>query len=295
MWWKERHPQVPLRICKIDVAKAFKWIFIALRDLGLFATDLPATLIDLPTVVVVILVCPFGWVGSPGEFAPWSLGWKLLHQAHAPPDPRRDDPAALRSKTVVDDMVVVEPMVGARTSYSRSVAIRTAREVIHPDCVHEDKLREEGEMRESQIAWGLDTNVCTCVFASPRPKVEKLAYLVSLPCFDTGCTCVELHTVQELFGLLNHLLPTRPQYNVEMGAIAKAKEILMEGLRRAVQMPGRLRQIPRTRRIVKQFRSSQSACTFFVEQCSVLHPLCGRVLPRPGARLELGLASGEQA
>ena len=54
LWWKERHPHIPLRICKIDVAKAFKWIFIALRDLGLFATDLPASLIDLPTVVVVI-------------------------------------------------------------------------------------------------------------------------------------------------------------------------------------------------------------------------------------------------
>ena len=67
LWWKERHPHIPLRICKIDVAKAFKWIFIALRDLGLFATDLPASLIDLPTVVVVILVCPFGWVG-------WGLG-----------------------------------------------------------------------------------------------------------------------------------------------------------------------------------------------------------------------------
>ena len=28
LWWKERHPRVPLRICKIDVAKSFDLLTI---------------------------------------------------------------------------------------------------------------------------------------------------------------------------------------------------------------------------------------------------------------------------
>ena len=42
-------------------------------------------------------------------------------------EPVQGRPAALHTKKVVDDMVCIEPMVGDRATYSRNVAISTAR------------------------------------------------------------------------------------------------------------------------------------------------------------------------
>ena len=72
LWWNARHPGIPLRCAKRDVPRAFKWHFLAPRDVPEFA-------VRLLGVVIISLVMPFGWVGAPGEFVAWSAAAKAHH------------------------------------------------------------------------------------------------------------------------------------------------------------------------------------------------------------------------
>ena len=84
LWWNARHPGIPLRCAKRDVPRAFKWHFLAPRDVPEFA-------VRLLGVVIISLVMPFGWVGAPGEFVAWSAAAKAHHGSFHPPDPWFND------------------------------------------------------------------------------------------------------------------------------------------------------------------------------------------------------------
>ena len=90
LWWNARHPGIPLRCAKRDVPRAFKWHFLAPRDVPEFA-------VRLLGVVIISLVMPFGWVGAPvslllgaqlpkrimGVFTPLTLG-SMMRSATIP-------------------------------------------------------------------------------------------------------------------------------------------------------------------------------------------------------------------
>ena len=65
-------------------------------------------------MTVIYLVSSFGFSGSPGEWTAFGRATEEYHRAHRPGNARRDGRAGFCSKILVDDNILVEPMVGLR-------------------------------------------------------------------------------------------------------------------------------------------------------------------------------------
>ena len=119
LWWHARHPGVPQRCAKRDVPRAFKWHFLRTPDVAEFA-------VRLAGVIIVSMVMPFGWVGAPGEFVAWSMAAQCHHRSF-PPKPSWNDIVPYESKWLMDDGVVLEPLVGNRVWHSLQCLDETMR------------------------------------------------------------------------------------------------------------------------------------------------------------------------
>ena len=111
LWWHARHPGIPQRCAKRDVPRAFKWHFLRTSDVAEFA-------VRLAGIIMVSMVMPFGWAGAPGEFVAWSMAAQCHHRSFAPPDPSWNDIVPYESKWLINDGVVLEPLVGNRVWHS---------------------------------------------------------------------------------------------------------------------------------------------------------------------------------
>ena len=119
LWWHARHPGVPQRCAKRDVPRAFKWHFLRTKDV-------PSLQLGLLASSSSVLVMPFGWVGVPGEFA-WTIAAQGHHRSFAPPNPQWNDIVPYDSKWLMDDGVVLEPLVGNRVYHSLDTLDETMR------------------------------------------------------------------------------------------------------------------------------------------------------------------------
>ena len=132
LWWKARHPGIPQKCAKRDVPRAFKWHFLRARDVPEFA-------VKLAGLIILSLAMPFGWVGSPGEFVAWSAAARAHHGSFRPADPGSTMWFRFESKWLMDDGVVVEPMVGNRVFDSLAVLDETMQLVWGPEGVNVEK------------------------------------------------------------------------------------------------------------------------------------------------------------
>ena len=115
LWWSARHPKVPQVCAKRDVNRAFKWHHVRDEEAAEFGTSLPGETIGVAGKVLLVYgVMVFGWSGSPGEYMVYAWAAKRHHEAHRPPDPCVNDTVNFSSKWLMDDGVVLEPMVGLR-------------------------------------------------------------------------------------------------------------------------------------------------------------------------------------
>ena len=201
LWWNSRHPGIPLKCAKRDVPRAFKWHFLAPKDIPEFA-------VRLMGIVIISLVMPFGWVGAPGEFVAWSSAAK---GSFYPPDPWFNDVVSYESKWLMDDGVVLEPMVGSRVFHSTMVAIWG------PEGVNVEKMAEEGEHSGCQLLWGLYMDFDKKLINLPEPKRMKAKYLLAEPALHRGRKEVPLRLLQEVAGCAQYwslvcpeLLPRLP-------------------------------------------------------------------------------------
>ncbi|OLQ15436.1 hypothetical protein AK812_SmicGene287 [Symbiodinium microadriaticum] len=193
LWWRARHPGVPQKCAKRDVPRAFKWHFLRAKDVPEFA-------VKLAGLLILSLAMPFGWVGSPGEFVAWSAAARAHHGSFRPADPRFNDVVPFESKWLMDDGVVVEPMVGNRVFDSLAVLDETMQLVWGPEGVNVEKMAEEGEPSTTQLLWGLHMNFDTQEVRLPEPKRIKAKYLLGETALQRGCREVPLRLLQELIG-----------------------------------------------------------------------------------------------
>ena len=122
------------------------------------------------------LAMPFGWLGSPGEYAICAAAAKRAHGAHAPEDPGRDDPTAFASDWLMDDGVLVEPLVGLRPWCSVACLEDCMRLCWGPRAINEQKKDDEGAWLGEQLFWGLfmDFQAGDCgQIRLPEPKRVK--------------------------------------------------------------------------------------------------------------------------
>ena len=202
LWWRARHSRVPLRCAKRDVPRAFKWHYLRPRDVPQFA-------VKLLGIVVISLVMPFGWLGAPGQFVAWSSAAKAHHGSFSPPQPEFNDVVSYDSKWLMDDGVVLEPLVGNRVYHSLACLDRTMVAVWGKEGVNVEKMAEEGEPTGTQLFWGLYMDFDQQVISLPKPKRMKAKYLLAEPALQRGNRDVSLRLLQEVAGrpILVHRLP----------------------------------------------------------------------------------------
>ena len=70
------------------MADAFTWLWVAARDVALFAADVDGSAVGLQhTITIIYLVLTFGWTGSPGEWMipPLDMRFSALDYNRQPP------------------------------------------------------------------------------------------------------------------------------------------------------------------------------------------------------------------
>ena len=127
--------------------RAFKWHFLRAKDVPEFA-------VKLAGLIILSLAMPFGWVGSPGEFVAWSAAARAHHGSFRPADPRFNDVVPFESKWLMDDGVVVEPMVGNRVFDSLAVLDETMQLVWGPEGVNVEKMAGRRRALHDPVALG---------------------------------------------------------------------------------------------------------------------------------------------
>ncbi len=101
------------------------------------------------SVVAILLVLTFGWVGSPAEFP--AVGWavKELHRSYAPERPLWHDSPPLHNDFLMDDDILVEPKLGIRPWLSAQALEYSARQVLGPLAISEEKKSRKESLRWS--------------------------------------------------------------------------------------------------------------------------------------------------
>eukprot|EP00959_Pyramimonas_sp_CCMP1952_P245690 5134786-Pyramimonas_sp.AAC.1 len=98
-------------------------------------------------VIMIHCVMVFGWSGSPGEYTAFAWSAKWDHERRRPLDPAVNDTARWSSKWLMDDGVLVEPLVGLRPWLSAVDC--DARRVWGSEAINVDKMAEEGTTRQN--------------------------------------------------------------------------------------------------------------------------------------------------
>ena len=121
----------------------------------MFATELPGKVVGMEgNLVAIYLVLTFGWIGSPGEYMAFGTALKQYHDRHRPEDPGWHDDVPHHSHLLMDDDVLIEPLLGRRPWMAARLAEEGARRVFGPLAINAEKKDEEGEFRVDQICWG---------------------------------------------------------------------------------------------------------------------------------------------
>lgn len=216
LWHKTRFPGIDVVICKRDIAGAFRLLWLAPKDAHLFAGDLPwkEEMMEQDTegiyaegnhekseMTVIYLVSSFGFSGAPGEWTAFGRATEEYHRAHRPGESRRDGLAGFDAKILVDDMVLVEPLIGLRPWTSASCYDEGVRLMLGKDAVNEEKNLLEGAYKEEQTIWGLNINTKEDRASLPSRRIEKGAHLLAHPAFDFDSKVLTLRQLQQFRGI----------------------------------------------------------------------------------------------
>ena len=196
LWLKARYPGVKVVLAKKDVAGAFRLLWADPRDAELFAGDVPwkpelmgtggeaPDLQDLGNLTVIYLVSSFGFSGSPGEWTAWGRATEEVHRNLRPVESRRDGELHFCGKILVDDMVLVEPVIGLRPWVSSEVYEWAVTRLLGEKAINKLKDAEEGCYSNQQTVWGLIIDADTEKMSLPEARILKGAYLLAQPCFN---------------------------------------------------------------------------------------------------------------
>jgi hypothetical protein len=147
-------------------------------------------------MTVIYLVSSFGFSGAPGEWTAFGRATEEYHRAHRPGESRRDGLAGFDAKILVDDMVLVEPLIGLRPWTSASCYDEGVRLLLGKDAVNEEKNLLEGAYKEEQTIWGLNINTKEDRASLPSRRIEKGAHLLAHPAFDFDSKVLTLRQLQ---------------------------------------------------------------------------------------------------
>ena len=202
-------PGIEVLMSKKDVAGAFRLLWVDPGDVELFAGDLPwvpeemeeGEPVDHVAMTIVYLVSSFGFSGSPGEWTVWGKATEEFLRQHCPACPRRDLSWGFESRILVDDNVLVEPMVGLRPWAASEVYELGVKTLLGEAAVNREKDLIEGPFRTFQTVWGLDMDTATEEIHLPERRIVKGATLLNEPAFEYGNKDLTVRAVQRFRGI----------------------------------------------------------------------------------------------
>ena len=143
-------------------------------------------------------------------------GAKLVHQSYRPSQPDRDDGVHFGAKWLMDDPVIVEPMVGLRPWLSAECLETVMQQTWGPEAINVQKMGEEGTFKDEQVVWGLIMNTKVNTTRLPPEKRLKAQYLLAQPELQHGSRKIPLRLGRELAGSAEHWITTQPSLRPEM-------------------------------------------------------------------------------
>ena len=155
IWWKARNPGIRCLIAKLDVSRAFKWHAVAPEDTADFGSALPGELVGVEgRVKLVYGGLPFGWCGAPGEYMAFALAGRAYHESFKPEMEGVNGPTPFSSEWLMDDSVIVEPLMGVRPWQAVDALGHSIEKIWGKAALNLDKQIEEGTPASEQIVWG---------------------------------------------------------------------------------------------------------------------------------------------
>ena len=116
----------------------------------MFAADLPGAEFGLRGMITATyLVLTSGWTGSPGEFMIFAWVIQLYHAAWVSAEPDWDDTPAFSSLFLMDDQVIVEPLIGRRLFESVRLCEEGTKETLGEHAQDAD----EGALETRKLVW----------------------------------------------------------------------------------------------------------------------------------------------
>ena len=215
LWWKTKYPGVKVVLAKKDVAGAFRLLWVDPRDVELFAGDVPwnpecmgprgdaGEVEGGSGLTLIYLVSSFGFSGSPGEWTAWGRATEEVHRNLRPQHGRRDGGAHFCGKILVDDMVLVEPVIGLRPWVSSEVYEWAVVKLLGEKAINKLKDAEEGQFSNQQTVWGLTIDADSEKMSLPEARILKGAYLLAQPHFNYGNKGLPLKELQRFRGIAN--------------------------------------------------------------------------------------------
>ena len=191
LYWASRCLGIPVMVAKQDIEGAFRLVWLAPQDVPLFAGELPwAPEAMAPTdgsegathageypegIVALYLVLSFGFNGAPGEWMAWATAAQQFHSAHRPEQADRDGPERFQGSILMDDMVLVGPLLGLRPWVSASAYECGTKALLGPQSINAEKNALEGAFSPWQTCWGLEFDFTTMPRGSPSVKFKARA------------------------------------------------------------------------------------------------------------------------
>ena len=214
LWLKARYPGVDVVMAKKDVAGAFRLLWVDPKDVEIFGGEVPwnpslmgsctqeeKKKTDPKNLTMLYLVSSFGFSGSPGEWNMWGRATEEVHRAHCPSEARRDGAVHFDGKILVDDMVLVEPVLGLRPWVSSEVYEGAVTKLLGEKAVNAIKDAEEGTFGPTQIVWGLSIDAKQEKMSLPESRILKGAYLLNSALFNYGEKQLTLKDLQRFRGI----------------------------------------------------------------------------------------------
>ena len=206
-----RYPGVPVLLSKKDVSDAFKWIPVKSQDSRFFAADLPGGPFGAESPITIIYnSLTSGWCGAPGEYMLFAWVAKQAFHGHRPEDPTWQGSTPFKSFVLMDDTVLIEPLLGVRPWMASCTVEDCTRNTLGPSTLNEEKDLIEGKFEVEKLIWGLNYNTEKGTRSLPAVKLEKASHLLHLPHFDHGNRQIPLKLVQELRGNQQFWLAVMP-------------------------------------------------------------------------------------
>ncbi|GMF16464.1 unnamed protein product [Phytophthora fragariaefolia] len=187
---KREHPDIEIKAMAGDVTSAFRNVPIHSRSVHHFAGR-----IEIENALVVELVCPFRWTGSPGEYEVIGGAISFVHGSHG----NRDNPTVFFNYHWVDDHINVAADVGTNCEDMERSLRYAMTAILGSGAVNEDKFTE---WNTSQKILGLQFDTIAETISIPAAKIAKARNLVASAYHASG---LSRKLYRSLMGGLRHV------------------------------------------------------------------------------------------